>query len=67
MTVVPDNVEPGKERCEDCIHLDNLGELADFENANFLKNCFGECICPNSDHYGHIISFGHPACEKKEV
>jgi hypothetical protein len=64
MTVVPDNTTPATERCEGCVHFDNWG---DSPLIDLKTNSFGECICPYSDHYGHVISFGHPACEKKEV
>jgi hypothetical protein len=66
MTIVPANVEPNMERCQGCIHFDDIGESANFVNLDFPQHCLGECICPDSDHYGHVVSFGHPACRKKE-
>lgn len=67
MTVVPDNIKPETERCHGCIYFDDIGESANFINLNFPKDCFGECICSDSDHYGHVISFGHPGCVKKQT
>ena len=40
--------------CEDCAHFDK--ELP----TEILT--FGECISPDSDHYGHLISEHHPEC-----
>jgi hypothetical protein len=63
MTIVPDDIKPDKERCEGCIHFDDFGHSP---MNDMVGGAFGECICPYSDHYGHIISFGHPGCQKKE-
>ena len=52
--------KPGCERCEQCTQFD------DWENSpigDTLDGAIGECINSECDHFGHIISPKHVACE----
>jgi hypothetical protein len=45
-----------EKRCSLC------GEIVFYPFKNGIRA--GMCECPESDHYGHIVSEMHPACSK---
>lgn len=47
-------------KCEDCIFWRGL------ELPSELDMQIDQCECYNSDHFGHVLTFDHPACEHVE-
>jgi hypothetical protein len=45
------SIDNNEKRCGHCIHF-----------KRYAGNIHGDCDCPNSDHYKHVLMMGHLTC-----